>query len=135
MRRSVWGLLVFMMLAMVSPAMAGTGGGEDSSSGVQDIDVALRTAVRWILAIKGYKVIQSERTADLNSFYIDQRAANSNSLASIIDGLTKRKWKLTRKQDAKGQIIEAVKDDKKLRIFMAKAGKEPRLTVEIRKTK
>lgn len=135
MRKVVWGLLILLGLLLCSPSLAGTGGAEDPASGHQDADQALRTAVRWILQIKGLKVVQSERTADLNEYYIDQKASGAAVMKQISDGLTKRKWKVTSKQDAKAQVLTASKDDKKLTVSLAKSGAEPRLTMEIRKTK
>lgn len=79
-------------------------------------------------------MIQSERTADLNEYRLDQKASGGQVMKSISDGLNQRKWKVTaNKSDAKGQVIEAVKDDKKLRVSLSSTGKEPRLTVEIKK--
>lgn len=124
---------MILALYLAGPAHAGTGGSEDPAKG-QDIDQSLRTAVRWILGIKGLKVIQSERTADLNEYYIDQTASSGAVMKAITDGLSQRKWKVTsNKQDAKSQVIEAAKDDKKLKVSLAKTGKEPRLLVEIKK--
>jgi hypothetical protein len=133
MRRVLGIFMFFLGLALVSPVWAGTGGAEDPSNGNQDVDQALRTAVRWILSIKGLKVIQSERTADFNEYRIDQKASGGAVMKSIADGLNQRKWKVTSKQDAKSQVIEASKDGKKLKVSLAKSGKEPRLTVEIKK--
>lgn len=130
--RVVWTLLVAFSL-LLAPVWGGTGGAEDPASGTTDIDKSLRTAVRWILSIKGLKVMQSERTADLNEYYIDQKASGGQVMKTIADGLNQRKWKVTaNKNDAKAQVIEAVKDDKKVRVSLSKTGKEPRLTVEVK---
>jgi hypothetical protein len=133
MRKVVWGLFFLMGLLLCSPAIAGTGGAEDPAKGAQDADQALRTAIRWILTMKGFKVVQSERTADLNEYYIDQRNAGASAMKAISDGLSKRKWKVNSKQDAKKQVLEASKDDKRLTVSLAKSGAEPRLTLEIRR--
>jgi hypothetical protein len=133
MRRLVWILVLMVGLTVASPLYAGTGGAEDPTNGSQDVDASLRTAVRWILGIKGLKVIQSERTADLNEYYIDQKASGGTVMKAITDGLNQRKWKVTSKQEPKFQVVEATKDDKLLKVRLAKAGKEPRLTVEIKK--
>lgn len=131
MCRYVWTLLLAFCLLM-APAWGGTGGAEDPASGNADIDKSLRSAVRWILSIKGLKVVQSERTADLNEYYIDQKASGGQVMKTIADGLNQRKWKVTsNKSDAKGQVIVATKDDKKVKVSLSKTGHEPRLTVEV----
>ncbi len=135
MRRVLCLLLVSLGLFFGGPIWAGTGGGEEPGASVRDDDYPLRVAVRWILGIKGLKVIQSERTVDLNEYRIDHRGAGAGVMKTISDGLVKRKWKVRPSQTAKAQVLEAHKDDQKLKVSLAKSGKEPRLTVEIKKAK
>ncbi len=135
MRRVCWLILIALCLIFAGPVWSGTGGGEEPGAKVRDDDFALRAAVRWILGIKGLKVIQSERTVDLNEYRIDHRGVGAGVMKTISDGLINRKWKVRPRQDAKASILEATKDNQSLKVSLAKAGKEPRLTVEIRKTK
>ena len=73
-------------------------------------------------------VIQSERRSDLNEYRLDQKASGGQVMKSRSDGLNQRKWKVTaNKSDTRA------KDDKRRRVSLSNTGKEPRLTVEIKK--
>lgn len=135
MRRIVWLIILSLALLISGPVWSGTGGGEEPGANVRDDDYALRVAVRWILGIKGLKVIQSERTVDLNEYRIDHNGAGAGVMKTISEGLVKRKWKVSPSQTANAQVLEAAKDDQKLKVSLAKSGSGPRLIVEIKKVK
>ena len=135
MRRLFWLFLILLGLFLGGPVWSGTGGGEEPGATVRDDDYALRIAVRWILGLKGLKVIQSERTVDLNEYRIDHKAAGAGVMKTISDGLVKRKWKVHPGQASGAQVLEASKDNQRMRVSLAKSGKGPLLRVEIKKVK
>lgn len=126
---------LLLALLFTSAGWAGTGSAEDPTSPSLDADYALRASVRWILAIPGLVVKETERTVDLNLYQLDDKSAGASLSKQITDGLQKRQWKVKSREESQARIVEATKDDKKLKVTMRKAGKGPRTTVEIRKTK